>query len=144
MKRSIEDFPVQIEQSVAWGEMDSFQHVNNIVYFRYFESVRIVYFGKVKIMDIMKNLKIGPILAETTCKFIRPLSYPDQITIGAVIDEIQEDRFLMSYAVASKSNDNKLAAVGSGLVVYYDYGKNQKAKIPDEVLKEIHLIQKGI
>ena len=91
----------------------------------------------------MKDLKIGPILAETQCKFIRPLSYPDRITIGAIIDEIQEDRFLMNYAVSSKSNDDKLAAVGNGLVVYYDYGKNKKAKIPDEVLKEIHLIQKG-
>ena len=143
MKRSINDFPVKIEQEVAWGEMDSFQHVNNIVYFRYFESVRIVYFGKIKIMEIMKDLKIGPILAETQCKFIRPLSYPDRITIGAIIDEIQEDRFLMNYAVSSKSNDDKLAAVGNGLVVYYDYGKRKKAKIPDEVLKAIHLIQNG-
>ena len=134
---------MQIQQDIAWGEMDSFQHVNNIVYFRYFESVRMVYFGKVKIMDIMEKFKTGPILAETHCKFIRPLTYPDRITVAAVIDEIQEDRFLMNYAVASHSNNKKLSAVGSGQIVYYDYAKNQKTAIPEDVLKEIHSIQKS-
>ena len=34
-------YPVRIEVPVAWGEMDAFGHVNNVVYFRYFESARI-------------------------------------------------------------------------------------------------------
>jgi acyl-CoA thioester hydrolase len=39
----LEGYPVVIYIPVAWGEMDSFQHVNTIVYFRYFESARILY-----------------------------------------------------------------------------------------------------
>ncbi len=38
--------PVVIETPVAWGEMDSLQHVNNIIYFRYFESARMAYFNR--------------------------------------------------------------------------------------------------
>lgn len=34
-------FPVRVDIPVAWGEMDAFGHVNNVVYFRYFESARI-------------------------------------------------------------------------------------------------------
>ena len=49
----------------------------------------------------------------------------------------------MNYAVASHSNNKKLSAIGSGKIVYYDYAKNQKAAIPEEVLKEIHSIQKS-
>ena len=41
--------PVVIEVPVAWGEMDSFQHVNNIVYLRYFESARIAYFERLSL-----------------------------------------------------------------------------------------------
>ena len=126
MKRTIEDFPVQIELDIMWGEMDSFQHVNNIIYFRYFESVRIEYFSKIKVLDIMSTLNIGPILAETHCKFIKPLFYPDRITVGARIDKIQKDRFLMNTAVASHSNNKEIAALGNGLIVYHDYGKKQK------------------
>ena len=36
-------YPVTLALRVAWGDMDAFQHVNNTVYFRYFESARIAY-----------------------------------------------------------------------------------------------------
>ncbi|MCZ6911333.1 MAG: acyl-CoA thioesterase, partial [Proteobacteria bacterium] len=39
----LDDYPVVIELPVVWGEMDAFDHVNNIIYFRYFESARIAY-----------------------------------------------------------------------------------------------------
>ena len=35
------DFPVTVEIPVAWGDMDAMGHVNNVVYFRYFETARI-------------------------------------------------------------------------------------------------------
>ena len=41
MNSPVADYPVVIEIPVAWGEMDAYGHVNNIVYFRYFESARI-------------------------------------------------------------------------------------------------------
>ena len=44
MNSPVADYPVVIETPVAWGEMDAYGHVNNIVYFRYFESARIAYF----------------------------------------------------------------------------------------------------
>ncbi|MFO7632899.1 MAG: acyl-CoA thioesterase [Caldilinea sp.] len=52
-------FPVIVEISVAWGEMDAFQHVNNIVYFRYFESGRIAYFERTGAMEEMAKSGIG-------------------------------------------------------------------------------------
>jgi len=54
---------------VTWGEMDTFQHVNNIVYFRYFESERLAYFYKLDLIDLMTRTGIGPILASTSCRF---------------------------------------------------------------------------
>ena len=40
--KQLENYPVVIEIPVAWGDMDAFQHVNNVAYFRYFESARIL------------------------------------------------------------------------------------------------------
>ena len=47
MKDLIGDYPVTIELPIVWGDMDAFQHVNNIVYFKHFESARISYFEKI-------------------------------------------------------------------------------------------------
>ena len=40
-------FPVVVAQAVVWGEMDAYRHVNNVVYFRYFENARIEYFRRI-------------------------------------------------------------------------------------------------
>src|SRR5262245_7570674 len=37
-------FPVVIDQDVRWGDLDAYGHVNNTVFFRFFESARIAYF----------------------------------------------------------------------------------------------------
>src|SRR4051812_27249954 len=56
---------VTVEIPVAWGDMDAFGHVNNTVYFRWFESARIAYFEKIGLNERMKRDKKGPILART-------------------------------------------------------------------------------
>ncbi|HEX6622399.1 MAG TPA: acyl-CoA thioesterase, partial [Pyrinomonadaceae bacterium] len=104
MRELLEAYPVVIETPVAWGEMDSFQHVNNIVYFRYFESARMAYFERVGFWAYMDETGVGPILASTRCKFILPLTYPDTVSIGARVSEIEDDRFTMSYAVVSHNH----------------------------------------
>ncbi len=39
-------YPVIYDQKVAWGDMDAFGHVNNVQYYRYIESSRILYMEK--------------------------------------------------------------------------------------------------
>lgn len=142
MDELLKDFPVVIELPVVWGEMDAFQHVNNIVYFRYFESVRMAYFDKLNISELMARTGIGPILAETRCRFKAPLIYPDTVTVATRITEIQEDRFVMEYRVVSHSM-NRIAAEGDGLIVAYDYAAKKRATIPEELKQKINEIEKG-
>jgi acyl-CoA thioester hydrolase len=94
-------FPVVIEIPVAWGEMDSFAHVNNVAYFRYFESARIVYFERIDAMVERERSGCGPILAETYCRFRTPLRYPDRLEVGTRVSNLGADRFTMEYALAS-------------------------------------------
>src|SRR5438128_1459859 len=76
-------YPVVIEQAVVWGDMDSYQHVNNTVYFRYFENARLEYFRRLGWFEFEKETGIGPILAATQATFRKPLAYPDTISVGA-------------------------------------------------------------
>ena len=140
MEGLIEGYPVVIEIVVAWGEMDSLQHVNNIIYFRYFESARMAYFNKLDIWSYMEETGIGPILASTQCKFRIPLSYPETVSVGTRITNIEEDRFLMEYQVVSHEH-RKVAASGEGVIVAYDYREKKKALLPDEIKKRIQSLE---
>ena len=136
MRELLEAYPVVIETPVAWGEMDALRHVNNIVYFRYFESARIAYFERVGFWAYMDETGVGPILASTQCKFILPVTYPDTVSVGARVSEVTDDRFLMRYAVVSH-NHARLAAEGEGLIVSYDYRALTKAPLPEEIKRRI-------
>ncbi|MGI9107416.1 MAG: acyl-CoA thioesterase [Pyrinomonadaceae bacterium] len=140
MKELLKTFPVVIELSVAWGEMDSFQHVNNIVYFRYFESARMAYFDQLDIWSYLNETGIGPILASTQCKFKVPLTYPDSVSVGTRITEIEDDRFLMKYVVVSHRHE-KVAAEGEGVIVSYNYREQRKTPLPEEIKGRIRILE---
>ncbi len=127
-EKVLERCAVVIERPVTWGAMDAFQHVNNTVYFRYFEDVRIAYFDGV--LGERNEHGVGPILAETRCRFKAPLGYPDTVRIGTWISEVGEDRFTMEYVVVSERLA-RVAAIGSGLIVCYDYRAGHKAELPE-------------
>jgi acyl-CoA thioester hydrolase len=136
----IAEFPIVIEIPVAWGDMDAFGHVNNTVFFRYFESARIRYLDTIEFRGTGGERGIGPILASTQCRFRRPLAYPDVVIAGARIAELAEDRFTHEYRLVSRTL-NEIAAEGSGVVVAYDYGQRTKCAIPAAVRANIESLE---
>ena len=137
----LEGYSVVIEIPIAWGEMDSFQHVNNVAYFRYFESARIRYSETLGLHKYKDETGIGPILGSASCKYRLPLTYPDTVSVGAKITAIVEDRFTMKYVVVSHKHQ-KIAAEGDGVVVIYDYREGKKTAIPEEIRKRILVMEK--
>ncbi|MGA2237778.1 MAG: thioesterase family protein [Candidatus Bathyarchaeia archaeon] len=143
MNESLAGFPVVIDIPVAWGEMDALQHVNNIVYFRYFESARIAYFEKLRFWEFMNQTGVGPILASIQCKFKIPLTYPDTVSVGTRIPIIEQDRFVMEYrAVSHKSQ--AIAAEGESVVVSYNYRESKKTPLPEEMKQRILTLEESV
>ena len=136
MHELLKDCAGVVERPVLWADMDAFQHVNNTVYFRYFEDARIAYFEKLKVMELKERLGIAPILASTSCKFRIPLTYPDTVSVGSRISRLEEDRFIMEYRVVSHRH-NKIAAEGEGMIVIFNYREGKKTAAPAELKKLI-------
>lgn len=129
-------YPVVVEVPVAWGEMDSYRHVNNVVYFRYFENARLEYFRRLGWFEYEKETGIGPILHSTQARFRRPLTYPDTVSAAVRVSSLAEDRFTMNYLVVS----HRLAAVaaeGQGIIVTYHYAEERKVPVPEELRRRI-------
>lgn len=117
-------------EKIKWGEMDAFQHLNNVHYFRFQECARIASFEQIEMMVHESNKTIGPILAETGCKYIAPVVYPDTLWIGIKTTDIKSDRFTQQYVIISESQ-KKLVAKGYATIVSYDYKNKCKAEIPE-------------
>lgn len=140
MSELLAGFPVIIEIPVAWGEMDAFQHVNNIVYFRYFESGRIAYLERTGLMEEMAALGVGPILASVSCKYRFPLTFPDRLLVGTRVGAINVDRCVMHHRVVS-TRHRKVAAEGEGVIVCYDYQQQQKVALSAAVRARIEAVE---
>ena len=140
MQELLAEYQVIIELPVLWGDMDAYSHVNNTVYFRYFESARIAYFERIQLYELRDATGIGPILGSVQCRFRLPLTYPDTISVGSRVTEIQDDRFEIEHAVVSHRHQ-KIAAQGAGIVVAYDYRAQKKAVWPDEVTLHIRQLE---
>lgn len=137
----LEGYPVIVEFPIAWGEMDAFQHVNNVAYFRYFENARVAYSAKLELHTHREQTGIGPILGSASCIYKFPLTYPDTISVAAKIVSIAEDRFTMKHLVVSHRHQ-KVAAEGEGVIVMYDYHKGEKTLIPELIRQKIALLEK--
>ena len=136
MSKLEEDYPIILFQDVIWNDMDAFQHVNNTVYFRYFEDARWEFFNKIGVNEYKAKHNIGPILAATSCDFKLPLTFPDRIHIGARYTIPSPKKINMKYAVYSEKLDG-IAAEGESLLVYYDYSQNRSCEIPSDLLDRI-------
>jgi acyl-CoA thioester hydrolase len=136
MHDPISAYPFQLGQDIIWRDMDANAHVNNAVYFRYFEDVRMALLQEVGAMDLLQRERIGPILASTRCDFRAPLDFPDRIRVGTRIEDLHNKRFTMKYAVHSERLE-RIAAEGEGLIVYYDYDAQASCAIPADLVPRL-------
>lgn len=139
----LREYPVVIRRPLSWGQMDAFQHVNNVEYFRFFEDARIAYFEAIDLYDatdVGALSGVGPILASTSCKFIRPLTYPDDVRVGARVTGFGEHRFTVEHAVASVDSERVVAA-GEAEVVSFHYGEGRKVEVPADWRRAIEQLE---
>ena len=103
------DYPVIIEIPVAWGEMDAFGHLNNVVYFRYLESGRVAFLRALGDIEFMGGKGIGPILASVQCRFKAPVTFPDTLIVGTRLRDLGIDRFTMEHLLVSRQRGRIVA-----------------------------------
>ena len=143
----VKQFSVHHCFKMHWGEMDAYQHANNVMYFRWQETGRIEHMRKAVSMvrtlpeeapfnsdAFLRGAGVGPILAATSCRFKAPIFYPDTLCIGSSVKvegdgALSNSRFTMAHSVWS-STLQRIAAEGTSEIVVYDYVKKEKAPLP--------------
>ena len=128
--------PIHTDITVAWADMDALQHVNNVVYLRYFEIARIDFLNKINLFDTISPNGVGPVISENNIRYKRPVTFPDTLTVGVTITDIKTDRFVMNYTVFSHAQ-NAITTTGTSKVVMFDFETGQKAPIAEPLLSAL-------
>jgi acyl-CoA thioester hydrolase len=131
-----EQYPIHTDISVAWADMDALQHVNNVVYLRYFEIARIDFLTKINLFDTINAKGTGPVISENSIRYKRPVTFPDTLTVSVDISDIKTDRFTMQYKVFSDAQQ-AITTTGYSTVVMFDFKTGQKAPITDPLLSAL-------
>ena len=133
-------FPVWILLPIQWGDQDAFGHVNNTVYLRWFESVRIAYARQIDLGDVVEGKRVGPILAAICCQYRRQLTFPDTVHVGARITRIGRSSLTMEHRVVSESLQ-AIAAEGDSTLVTFDYAAQKSIALPADVRARIEALE---
>ena len=138
---SEKNWPIKTKIPVLWGDVDSFGHVNNIIYLKWCETSRVELFRKmydVKTLDtenIQLGSGVGPILANFNCNYRIPIKYPDVIYIKTRISHIGNTSYGIEHKMYSKNNDEKIVFDGSSVIVMVNYKNETKFKLDSEMKK---------
>ena len=127
--------PIPVSIVVAWGDMDAFNHVNNTVYLRWFETARIRWFEQLGLLNRMDTERIGPILARTAIDYRRPVTYPDTVHVTVHVPRVGTTSLVLAYRVTSEAQHDALVAEGETVIVLLNYNTGEKIPL-DAALRE--------
>src|SRR5690606_8083072 len=102
---------------IRWGDQDAQNHVNNTLYFRYFEEARMQLFQRAGIT--LPSSKVG-ILAHTSCDFLKPLMYPATIVVSQVLARVGRSSMAVDTLIEREDEPGVAYAKGSYIIVGVD------------------------
>jgi len=122
------DYPHIQPITTRWMDNDAYGHVNNVVYFSYFDTVVNTYLIGRGALDIQKSAVIG-LVVETGCQYLAPLTYPEEVTAGLRVGHV--GRSSVRYEIALFGHDApEAAAQGHFVHVYVDRDSRRPVDLP--------------
>jgi acyl-CoA thioester hydrolase len=114
---------------VRWRDMDLNRHVNNVVYFRYFEQARIEWFDRA--VNEWRDRSHGIVIANAYCNFLKPLAYPATIEVALSVGPPGRSSFTFHYDLHPEGNRDIKYADGYTRVVWVDRNSGRAQPLPD-------------
>lgn len=123
--------------SIRWGDMDSYRHINNTVYFRYMEQARIEWITSLGFSSIAE--KEAMLMVNGFCNFYKQASYPGNLSVKTFVGSIGNssvDIFnTMELLPINPDEDQLLCAAGGATMVWVDLERNKSMPWPEAILK---------
>ncbi|WP_291011967.1 thioesterase family protein [Hydrogenophaga sp.] len=113
---------------IRWGDMDAMGHVNNTVYFRYLEIVRIEWMRAIGCEPDPRGE--GPVIVNAFCNFHKQLEYPGDVLATLFVSDPGRSSF-ESWCTLSRSDDpDTLYASGGATTVWVNFPQQKSSPLP--------------
>ena len=114
--------------SIRWGDMDAMGHVNNTVYFRYMETVRIEWMRAVGCDPDPQGQ--GPVIVNAFCNFYRQLEYPGDVRVKLYVSDPGRTTFETWCTMERTDQPGVVCAEGGATTIWVDFPLQKAAPLP--------------
>jgi acyl-CoA thioester hydrolase len=124
--------------TTRWMDNDVYGHVNNVVYYSYFDTVVNQYLLEQGVLDIERSTVIG-LVVETQCNYFSPITFPDSVHAGLRVAKLGSSS--VRYEVGLFRNDDAMAsAQGHFVHVYVDRATRRPTALPEDLRQALALL----
>jgi acyl-CoA thioester hydrolase len=125
------DFPVLRTITTRWEDEDVYGHVNNVVYYSYFDTAVNGFLIDATGTDIRRLDAVG-LVAETQCEFLRELNFPGDVHAGLSVTRLGTSSVVYRIGLFQGDSDEP-AALGRFVHVYVDAAARTVTPVPDTI-----------
>jgi|TARA_B100001105_G_C22002542_1_gene277981 acyl-CoA thioester hydrolase len=127
---------------VRFRDCDAMGHVNNAVYFTYFEQARIMMADTLGLRRSLEDTGLGLILAHASCDYKAQVLFGDVIDVRVAVTAIGRSSFTGEYEIR-RVKDDSVVATGKSIQVVFDYATGKAISIPDVFREKLEAIETG-
>ena len=116
---------------IRWGDMDAMGHVNNTVYFRYLETIRIDWFDKIGFSPDPSGE--GPVIVNAFCNFYKQLEYPGDVLAKLYVSDPARTTFESWCTLERTDQPGVIYSAGGATTIWVNFPKQKAVPLPDWV-----------
>ena len=122
------DFPHLSGIQTRWDDNDVYGHVNNVVYYAYFDTVINRYLIEHGLE--IEGATIG-VCVESACRYLHEIAFPERIEAGLRVTDIGKSS--VGYEIGIFASGDELCALGRFVHVFVDSATRKPVAIPDKI-----------
>ncbi|MBV8665016.1 MAG: acyl-CoA thioesterase [Burkholderiaceae bacterium] len=134
-----DDFRHFLPIGTRWMDNDPYGHVNNVVYYSWFDTAVNQFLVAQGVLDIERSAVIGLVI-ETQCNYFSPISFPEQIVAGVSVAKLGNSSVRYEVGIFRQDEDTA-SAQGHFVHVYVDRITRKPAAIPADMRAVLETIQ---
>ncbi|WP_460551599.1 acyl-CoA thioesterase [Comamonas piscis] len=128
-----------VRVTTRWADNDAYGHVNNVVYYSWFDTAVNRLLIEKGVLDIEASTSIG-LVVETQCHYFAPVSYPQDVDVGVRVAHLGKSsvRYELAIFVAGEPLS---AACGHFVHVYVDRGNRRPVALSAATREALETLQ---
>ncbi len=135
-----EDFPVLTILQTRWRDNDVYGHVNNVVYYEYFDTAVNAWLHE-QVGRVAREGEAIGVVAETTCRYLHAVSFPQRIVVGLACERLGKTSITYRLAIfAADAERTGPAALGWFVHVYVDRDTRRPVAVPAPIREVVQRV----